>query len=234
MQRTAWPCSKPNAPVWNNWKAPPRADRDSARIVLEHLDITAGAGAVKGLGSRLAALHRHGAERFGWNRDNTIGASLQPNDWCEDWITFLRHRRLGFQLDWAARNGYRGPLQESATRLLERLPSLFSDYRPQPSLLHGDLWNGNAGVLSNGQPVLFDPAVYFGDRETDLAMSELFGGFPPAFCSEYRDAWPLNPAYPVHKGLYNLYHLLNQLKLFGDGYLRRCNETIGQLLAEIG
>ena len=102
------------------------------------------------------------------------------------------------------------------------------------SLLHGDLWSGNAARLASGEPVIFDPAVYFGDRETDLAMTELFGGFPAAFHAAYRAAWPLDAGYPVRRTLYNLYHVLNHLNLFGGGYGAQAEAMIGQLLAEAG
>jgi fructosamine-3-kinase len=117
--------------------------------------------------------------------------------------------------------------------LTERLAAFFVDYRPQPSLLHGDLWGGNAGALPDGTPVIFDPAVYCGDREADLAMSELFGGFPESFYAAYRTAWPLDSGYETRKGLYNLYHVLNPYNLFGAGSLNQARRMIDRLLAEL-
>ena len=102
-----------------------------------------------------------------------------------------------------------------------------------PSLLHGDLWGGNWAADESGRPVVFDPAVYFGDRETDIAMSELFGGFPESFYAAYRAAWPLSSGFETRKTLYNLYHVLNHLNLFGAGYLRQAERMIDQLLAEL-
>jgi fructosamine-3-kinase len=116
---------------------------------------------------------------------------------------------------------------------LASLDVFFSDHRPRPSLLHGDLWSGNAGVDRGGTPVIFDPAVYYGDRETDLAMTELFGGFPGQFYEAYVETWPLEPGYEVRKILYNLYHVLNHLNIFGSGYLHQARTMLNRLLGEI-
>ena len=107
-------------------------------------------------------------------------------------------------------------------------------YAPLPSLLHGDLWGGNYAYSATGEPVIFDPAVYYGDRETDLAMTELFGGFPAAFHAAYREAFPLDSGYPMRKALYNLYHILNHLNMFGEGYLGQAEGMIEKLLSEAG
>ncbi len=184
-------------------------------------------------GQQLAALHRTLGARFGWWRDNTLGTTLQPNEPSDVWATFWRAHRLGFQLELAARNGYRGRLQSQGGRLLERFGALLT-HQPSPSLVHGDLWGGNLGFDVRGHPVIFDPAVYYGDREADLAMTELFGGFPSAFYDAYRATWPLDPGYRVRKTLYNLYHVLNHLNLFGDGYLAQAQDMIDRLLAEVG
>ncbi|MEY6431255.1 fructosamine kinase family protein [Thioalkalicoccus limnaeus] len=184
-------------------------------------------------GRQLAALHRTTWERYGWTRDNTIGSTPQPNAPDRDWVTFWRERRLGHQLRLAAANGYRGSLQTQGARLLDRLGALI-DHAPAASLLHGDLWGGNLGYGPAGEPVIFDPAVYHGDRETDLAMTELFGGFGRDFYAAYREAWPLDPGYEVRKILYNLYHVLNHLNLFGGGYLAQAQQMIDRLLAEAG
>ena len=170
------------------------------------------------LGSGLAALHRHTADQHGWHRDNTIGPTPQHNPQSDDWIVFFREHRLQFQLELAARNGYTGELQDLGRRLADRLESLFRNYKPVPSLLHGDLWAGNWGV-AEGEPVIFDPAVYYGDRETDIAMTQLFGGFGDAFYQAYERAWPLADGSAERLELYKLYHVLNHLNLFGSGYL---------------
>ena len=183
------------------------------------------------LGERLAALHRTTQERFGWHRDNTIGLTPQPNEPSDDWVDFLRERRLGFQLELAANYGYTGALQEQGARLLERLPVYFEGYEPQASLLHGDLWGGNWGSC-DGEPVIFDPAVYYGDRESDLAMTRLFGGFGRAFYDAYETAWPLSPGHRERNDLYQLYHVLNHLNLFGSGYLGRALDILNRLLGK--
>ena len=183
-------------------------------------------------GRQLAAMHRNGRERFGWHRDNTIGSTPQPNASSADWIKFWREQRLGFQLRLAARNGHGGRLQSQGEKLLECFPALI-DHDPQPALLHGDLWGGNLGYDSDGHPVIYDPAVYYGDREAELAMTELFGGFPGHFYAAYEEAWPLEPGYRVRKTLYNLYHILNHLNMFGGGYLGQAQRMIDRLLAEV-
>ena len=207
---------------------------DDAHLVLEWLDLTAPTKPVA-LGRALAALHGATApigprgERFGWHRDNFIGATPQINDWADDWTAFFRDARVVPQLERAHRNGYRGDLERDGVRLLSRLPDLLRDHAPSPSLVHGDLWQGNAGTLPDGSPVVFDPAVYVGDGEVDLAMTELFGGFGPAFMRGYESVRPIAPGYALRRDLYNLYHLLNHLNLFGRSYLGQVEETLGLL-----
>ncbi len=202
-------------------------------IVMEYIASgSAGANGQALAGERLAAMHRHTVERFGWHRDNTIGATHQPNAWRDDWIDFWREQRLAFQLELAARNGFPN-LARRGELLLDRFAALI-DHDPAPSLLHGDLWGGNITFDTNGQPVIFDPAVYYGDREADLAMTELFGGFGSDFYAAYRAAWPLDPGYRVRRELYNLYHILNHANLFGSGYAGQAQRMIDRLLAELG
>ena len=179
-------------------------------------------------GAELAALHRHTRERFGWHRDNTIGLSPQINTPDDDWSCFWGVRRLAYQLELAARRGYGGELQEAGERLIGNLERLLADHQPAASLLHGDLWGGNWAAVA-GRPVIFDPAVYYGDRETDLAMTRLFGGFGPAFYRAYDEAWPPSPGRERRLGLYQLYHVLNHLNLFGSGYLRRALRIMREL-----
>jgi fructosamine-3-kinase len=205
-----------------------------ARLETEHLDL-AGLDRQSGalLGRQLAELHRHAGDRFGWAEDNWIGGSPQQNGWRDEWPRFFAERRLRPQLEWAAGNGMERKLAEQGESLAGRLAAFFVDYHPAPSLLHGDLWGGNASALPDGTPVIFDPAVYYGDRETDLAMSELFGGFPGSFYAAYRAAWPLDPGYETRKTLYNLYHVLNHFNLFGAGYLGQARRMIDRLLADL-
>ena len=204
-----------------------------AYLVMEYLPL-GGRGDPEALGRGLSGMHRVVRPEFGWWRDNTIGDTPQPNGPEGDWVTFWRRHRLGFQLELAARNGHGGRLQQRGERLLAAMDGLFRDHRPEASLLHGDLWSGNYGYTGEGEPVLYDPAVYFGDREADLAMTELFGGFPRAFYAAYREAWPLDPGYEVRRTFYNLYHVINHLNLFGGGYATQAQRMTDQVLAELG
>jgi len=205
---------------------------DGAFLVLEFVPLhRATRRSGERLGQELAAMHRRVGRCFGWSRDNTIGTTAQSNPPSTDWVDFLRRHRLGRQFSLAAGNGY-GAALAAHERLLADLDMFFTDYRPCPSLLHGDLWSGNQAVDGEGAPVVFDPAVYYGDRETDIAMSELFGGFPASFEPAYREAWPLDPGYQVRRTLYNLYHVLNHLNLFGESYLGQARTMLSRLLAE--
>jgi protein-ribulosamine 3-kinase len=186
------------------------------------------------LGEQLGKLHRATQTYFGWSRDNTIGSTPQLNAECADWITFYRDLRLRYQLDLAAKNGFNGRLRDRGATLLDCLPHFFRTHKPTPSLLHGDLWGGNRLADNDGQPVIFDPAVYYGDREADIAMTRLFGGYGKDFYAAYATVWPLDPGHEVRTDLYNLYHVLNHLNLFGGGYLRQATGMIDRLLAAAG
>jgi protein-ribulosamine 3-kinase len=181
------------------------------------------------MGVQLAELHQRTNDQYGWHRDNTIGLSTQVNTWGNSWVDFYREHRLGYQLRLAADNGFGSDLQDRGTRLLRRLPVYFERAEPVASLLHGDLWGGNWGCVE-GQPVIFDPAVYYGDRETDIAMTRLFGGFGSAFYEAYESAWPLADGHEERQHLYQLYHVLNHLNLFGSAYLGRAIGLIDKLL----
>lgn len=198
-------------------------------LALEWIDFQLAVPATEALlGLRLAKQHQFTADRFGWKRDNTIGSTPQRNSWCDDWIQFFAEHRLGFQLELAAKNGYTGVLQSDGSRLLDNLGCYFSDYWPEASLLHGDLWAGN-WASCNGEPVVFDPAVYYGDRETDLAMTKLFGGFTNSFYAAYDDVWPMSPGSEQRMLIYQLYHMLNHLNLFGASYLPRVERLFSAL-----
>lgn len=206
---------------------------DYAFLVLEYIPLkAANAEAQARLGEHLAALHAVTAARFGWERDNTLGTTPQDNTPDSDWLRFYRERRLQPQLELAASNGYQQLLAQAAP-VLQQLEAFFADYQPQPSLLHGDLWSGNVAVSTSGEPVIFDPACYFGDRETDLAMTELFGGFTASFYDAYQAAAPLAAGYPARRDLYQLYHVLNHLNLFGAGYLGRAVQLFERLRARL-
>lgn len=205
--------------------------QDRSFLVLQHIEfarVPSSASSAALMGAQLAALHRHTSPTgtFGWMEDNHIGATPQPNGEHTDWLVFWREQRLGWQLQLAHAKGLRFSGSE---RLLDHLSQFFGSYRPVPSLLHGDLWGGNAGFDHAGLPVLFDPASYYGDRETDLAFTELFGGFPAAFHRAYEESWPRDPGWPIRRDLYNLYHVLNHHHLFGGHYAAQAQAMIHQL-----
>ena len=201
-------------------------------LVMEWIELRS-RGDAAALGTQLAGLHGRTAERHGWHRDNTIGTTDQPNPPDHDWVRFYRDQRLRFQLELAGRNGLDRRLQARGEALADRMAAFFSGYTPVPSLLHGDLWTGNVGFDSAGQPVLYDPAVYFGDRESDIAMSELFGRLPAAAYEAYNAAWPLDAGYPVRRDLYQLYHVLNHANLFGGPYAGEALAMMDRLLAQV-
>jgi fructosamine-3-kinase len=210
----------------------------SAYIAMEWLELGSGGGDAWGrMGEALAAMHRvtsdgqrlalQGHSGFGWHQANTIGATPQPNPWTPTWLEFYQEHRLRHQFRLAGRRGGRFPRQHE---LMMALPDLLAGHAPSPSLVHGDLWSGNAAVTKDGEPVILDPATYFGDREVDIAMTELFGRFPAAFYEAYNAAYPLNAGYATRKTLYNLYHILNHFTLFGGSYAAQANRMIDQLL----
>ncbi len=209
-------------------------DGETAWLILEWLDLaplSAGPGAL--LGRALAAQHRLPQPKFGWGTDNFIGATLQKNGWSEDWLAFWREKRIHAQLRLAMANRYPSKMIDRGERLLADCEAFFRTHRPVPSLLHGDLWGGNASALADGTPAVFDPAVYCGDREADLAMTELFGGYPRDFHSAYRNAWPLDDGYAVRRDFYNLYHVLNHANLFSGSYVEQSGRLVERLIAEI-
>jgi len=202
---------------------------DQAYLVLQHLDLSGRVNAEL-QGQQLAAMHRVTGDRFGWYRNNTIGSTPQSNTLNNNWISFWREQRLLPQLQLAQQNGYHLPQVEQLTQSFD---CLFDNYHPQPSMLHGDLWGGNAAALADGTPVIFDPAFYYGDREADIAMTQLFGGFDSRFYAAYNEAFPLDEGYKLRTTFYNLYHIINHLNLFGSGYLGQATSMADRVLAEI-
>jgi fructosamine-3-kinase len=205
---------------------------DSSYIVLEWLELGGSNNSQtwEEMGRQLAAMHRWNpptVKGFGWEQNNTIGSTPQLNNWTSDWAEFFAESRIGYQFQLAQRRGGHFPQQE---QLIAAIPKLLN-HQPQPSLVHGDLWGGNAAVTTSGEPVILDPATYIGDREVDLAMTELFGGFPAAFYRGYNEAWSLDDGYKQRKTLYNLYHILNHFNLFGGGYASQANRMIEQILS---
>jgi len=208
-------------------------DAEHAWLVLEWLELGALAPlSAAALGTALATQHRAVRGRFGWRRDNFIGATPQENSECDDWSAFWRDRRLAPQLRLAAGNRLPSAMIDRGERLATDCEAFFRGLAVKPSLLHGDLWAGNAAA-SGGSFVVFDPAVYAGHREADIAMTELFGGFPRDLLAAYFTDWPVEAGYTVRRDLYNLYHVLNHANLFAGGYVHQAAESIRKLLAEI-
>ena len=202
-------------------------------LVIEYIALGGITGRTgKQMGQQLAALHQTCSDnrQYGWHRDNTIGLTPQQNPWTPVWVDFLRQHRLGFQLDLAAQRGAGQQLINKGRSLLDGLDYFFDAYQPEPALLHGDLWAGNAACDEAGMPVIYDPAVYFGDRETDIAMTELFGGFSNEFYIAYAQKWPLDAGYTQRRDLYKLYHILNHFNMFGGGYISQAENIIERLL----
>lgn len=207
-------------------------DGNTAWLVLEYLELTS-SGPANMLGKHLAALHRVSSDQYGWSRNNNIGTTPQINTPHDDWSVFWRDCRLKPQLAMAKAGGHGNQLEKRGGRLLEVIDRLLAGHQPDASLLHGDLWAGNKAFTAAGQAVIFDPASYHGDRETDIAMSELFGGFESGFYAAYNAHYPLPDGYHHRRDLYNLYHVLNHLNLFGKAYLSRAVSMIDGLLAQV-
>jgi fructosamine-3-kinase len=206
---------------------------ECAFIVLEYIALARPTRQAMGrLGEGLAEMHGIVAPRHGWVRDNTLGTSPQPNARHADWSEFWRENRLTVMLDALAPDYPR--LARTGERLLTVLPELLAGHKPEASLLHGDLWGGNVAMDAAGWPVIFDPAVYYGDRETDLALTELFGGFAPDFYAAYWGAWPPVPGYrEIRRPLYQLHHLLNHARIFGGGFASEAQQVMNQLIASV-
>lgn len=202
---------------------------NSSYLVLQWLDLGSGSNqSWTEMGRQLAAMHRVGTSQdFGWSRNNTIGSTPQINTWMDNWADFFAEQRIGYQLELAKRRG--GNFPES-NRVVDLVRNKLAEWQPPVSLVHGDLWSGNAAISSDGAPIILDPATYYGDRETDLAMTELFGGFPTAFYNGYNEAWELDSGYRQRKSIYNLYHVLNHFNLFGGGYASQAKTIIQRLL----
>jgi fructosamine-3-kinase len=201
-----------------------------AWLALEWLELRPpGTGAERALGHGLARLHSRPGPCFGWRRDNAIGASPQPNAHDDDWARFFAQQRIGAQLELARRNRLPGAVLEKGERLVGRIPDLLAGRKPAPALLHGDLWGGNWAADREGRPVVFDPAVHYGDAECDLAMTRLFGGFGPDFYAAYDEVIPPAPGREARLRLYQLYHVLNHANLFGGGYVGQAARLMDEL-----
>jgi fructosamine-3-kinase len=201
----------------------------SSYLVLEWLEFGGGnSQSWEKMGQNLARLHQVSlSDRFGWHCNNTIGSTPQINTISNNWADFFAHQRIGYQLRLAKERGGNFPDED---QVIPAISEILSQHQPHPSLVHGDLWSGNAAITVDGEPVILDPATYWGDREVDLAMTELFGGFPAAFYRGYNDVFPLDAGYQKRKTLYNLYHILNHFNLFGGGYASQVNRMLQEIL----
>lgn len=182
------------------------------------------------LGRKLAKLHGNLSVdlRYGAPADNYIGTTPQINKWNRSWIEFFSIQRLKYQFALAERKGF---CFQDSDALVAAVPEILSSYSvPEPSLLHGDLWSGNVGFDEHGEPVIFDPACYYGDREAEIAFTRMFGGFSDSFYRAYREIMaPPEDEARLHS-LYNLYHELNHFNIFGGGYRTTVAQTIRKLL----
>lgn len=177
------------------------------------------------LGSGLAALHKETSEDFGLDHPNYIGSLPQSNDRRTNWVEFFIHERLEKQLDLTDKNDYEiRSLRKKFELLYVKLPSILIQERP--SLLHGDLWSGNIMVNDNGEPTIIDPAVYYGNREIDIAMTQLFGRFEDGFYQSYEYHFPMVKGFQERLNIYNLYPLLVHLNLFGGSYLQQLKAAV--------
>lgn len=206
-------------------RVPPLQAWGDGWLAMEWMELRPlGGDGFRDLGKQLAALHSVTAEAHGLDQDNFIGSTPQINRWNTSWSEFYQNCRLLPQLELAARNRHVLPV----SKILSAAARLLADHEPRPALLHGDLWSGNTAALPDGKAVVFDPAPYFGDPETDLAMLELFGG---DLTSEFLEGYALlAKCRERRRPLYDLYHALNHLNLFGSGYagmVRRCLSGIG-------
>jgi len=178
------------------------------------------------LGQELAQLHSWGEQaEYGFDLDNYIGLTPQPNKWRRRWCRFFAEQRIAWQLQLCREKGINlGNIDTITSRVID----ILMHHQPKPSLLHGNLWHGNTAVTVTG-PIIFDPSCYWGDRECDIAMTELFGGFPRSFYDGYQSVWPLGDGYQERKELYNLYHVLNHCNLFGGSYIAQAEHSIEKL-----
>lgn len=203
--------------------------RNNSFIVLDYLSFeTPNQKDWYQLGCQLAHMHQtSGHGQFGWQHDNYIGDTLQPNNWQSNWRTFFAEQRIAWQLQL---------LHEKSIKLgdIDHIAQICHDallhHKVTPSLVHGDLWQGNMGFCHH-QPVIFDPACYYGDREVDIAMTELFGQLPDEFYRGYQHTYPLPHSYEQRKLVYNFYHILNHANLFGGVYIEQSKAALSRILS---
>ncbi len=184
------------------------------------------------MGRQLAQLHQATqADRFGFERDNYLGTTLQVNTWADNWLTFWREQRLGRQLTlFSRKTGHDDKLLLMGERLMAKLDDLLGCVDEAAVLLHGDLWSGNASADEKGEPIIYDPASYYGHREAEIGMMRMFGGFGAQCEAAYEEVWPFAEGAEQRFSLYRLYHELNHLNLFGNSYYQSCLSTMQSLL----
>lgn len=202
---------------------------DKSYLVLEYLPINhANTKNWLLFGKQLAQMHQQSSHgQFGWQHDNFIGNTLQPNDWRSNWRTFFAEQRIGWQLQLLSEKSIKlGDIEYIITTCHDAL----LHHQVSPCLVHGDLWQGNVGFTEEGV-YIFDPACYFGDREVDIAMTELFGHMPDEFYQGYQEIYPLEKGYEKRKLIYNFYHTLNHANLFAGIYIEQSKAKLARILA---
>jgi len=198
-------------------------------LILEYLNLSIGLSQQwHQLGVQLAETHKiSNHAQYGWQHDNMIGSTKQPNNWQKSWSMFFTQQRIRWQLQLLKDKSIKlGNIEH----ICNHCHDLLASHHPRPSLLHGDLWLGNVGFVDK-EPVIFDPACYYGDRETDLAMTELFGQFPEEFYQGYQATFPLQKHYEKRKPIYNFYHILNHANMFGGVYIDQAKASLQRLLS---
>lgn len=199
-------------------------------LVMEFIPLTpVRRGSETALGEALAEMHGIRSDHFGLAEDNFIGRSLQPNGWSDDWWAFFCNNRLQHQLSLAVSNGMSQEMESRIANIIERVPTVFASHQPRPALLHGDLWSGNVGADKQGRPVIYDPAMYYGDPETDIAMSQMFGALGQAVYEAYYGNISSADGVELRRPLYDLYHWLNHFNLFGSTYQAQVERVVVQL-----
>jgi len=203
--------------------------QSSSFLVLEFLEL-ASKEDIKTFAKNLAQMHQSTHSNFGFVKDNFIGLTAQPNQWSSEWIDFYSEQRIGYQLELLTQKSVATKFLNKVKILQQNIPEFFQDYSPKPALVHGDLWSGNYAFDENELPVIFDPACYYADHEVDLAMLELFGNPGNEFFETYHQYYPIDSGYQRRKNLYNLYHILNHINLFGESYLQQAESMLSILL----
>jgi len=208
-----------------NLKTPHIYSVDNNNLILERINHQSGSNKQwQDLGQSMAQLHAYAHHSFGWNNNNYIGLNPQHNTLTDDWGKFFINYRLVFQINLIHDQAIQKQFKQTLASMAHALKKFLNQNCDFPSLLHGDLWSGNV-LFDETQAWLIDPAVYYGDAEADIAMTELFGKFPAPFYRTYTEHKPLSEHYPIKRTVYNLYHQLNHYNIFGASYLPACKSA---------